>query len=294
MLNLLTIDVEEWFHTTALEPYVDIDQWDSLGSRVVPNVRRVLEILAKHQTRATFFILGWVAERHPKLVQEIAAQGHEIASHGYRHRLIYKLSPETFKDYVRKSKDILENLIGQPVLGYRATSFSIIHSTLWALDIIREAGFVYDSSIFPIKHDIYGMAGFPRFPCKLENGLMEIPPSTIRIPGKNIPIAGGGYFRLFPYWVTRKGIQCINRAGHPALVYLHPWELDTDCPRITKTDWRTRFRQYVNLDRASGQLDRLLSNFHFMPIKEYLNKEEIPMKDAHERNRRYGRDTNLV
>jgi polysaccharide deacetylase family protein (PEP-CTERM system associated) len=272
MLNLISIDVEEWFHTTALDPYIGMAAWESQRSGVVANVHRLLEIFARHQTRATFFILGWVAERHPQLVKEIAAHGHEIASHGYRHRLIYELSPATFREYVHKSKDILENLIGQPVLGYRATSFSIIERTLWALDIIKEAGFLYDSSIFPIKHDIYGIVGFPRFPSKLANGLVEVPPSTVRIPGKNIPIAGGGYFRLFPYCLTKKGMQSLNRSGYPALVYLHPWELDPDSPRLQKLDLLTGFRQYVNLRNTAKRLEKLLADFRFLPIKSYLDE----------------------
>jgi polysaccharide deacetylase family protein (PEP-CTERM system associated) len=272
MFNLITIDVEEWFHTTALDPYVGMAAWDSQTSGVVPNVRRLLEIFERHQTQATFFVLGWVAERYPNLVKEIAAHGHEIASHGYRHRLIYELSRATFRDYVHKSKDLLENLTGQPVLGYRATSFSIVDDTLWALDIIKEAGFIYDSSIFPIKHDIYGISGFPRFPFNFKNGLIEIPPSTMRIAGKNIPIAGGGYFRLFPYWITKNGLQSLNRAGYPAMVYLHPWELDPHCPRIKKADLRTRFRQYINLNATAKRLEKLLSDFNFLPIIQYVDK----------------------
>jgi polysaccharide deacetylase family protein (PEP-CTERM system associated) len=271
-INLLTIDVEEWFHTTALDQYLDPSQWENLESRVDANVRQLLDLLAAHQTRATFFILGWVAERFPDLVKEIAAHGHEIASHGYRHRLIYNLPPSRFKDYLQHSKKILEDLTGNAVRGYRATSFSIVKSTLWALDLIKDAGFIYDSSMFPIRHDIYGIDGFPRFPFVHANGLMEIPPSTWRFRGRNIPVAGGGYFRLYPYFLTKMAIQSINQAGYPAVVYVHPWEIDPRCPRIRHANWRTRVRQYINLGKTRGRLDRLLRDFSCTPIGDNLDK----------------------
>jgi polysaccharide deacetylase family protein (PEP-CTERM system associated) len=275
MINLLTFDIEEWFHTTALHQYIDEQSWERLESSVIGNVHNLLELLADHQTRATFFILGWIAERYPRLVQEIHRSGHEIASHGYRHQLIYDLDRETFREYVQRAKALLEDLTGKPVLGYRATSFSIVSHTLWALDILRDAGFVYDSSMFPIKHDIYGINGFPRFPFRLENGLIELPASTIKLGGKNFPIAGGGYFRLYPYWLTKKGIESLNRAGHPAMVYLHPWELDPDCPRVAHADWRTRFRQYVNLEKTTAKLKQLLTDFRFTPISQFIEQVEI-------------------
>ncbi len=270
MFNILTIDVEDWFHTTALSPYIAVSDWDSMESRLEDNVTSLLALLEVHRVHATFFILGWVAERFPHLVLEIEACGHEIASHSYRHRLIYHLTPDAFRDSVRRSKGVLEDLIGKPVLGYRATSFSIVKSTLWALEVLKEAGIVYDSSIFPIRHDIYGIESFPRFPYVHENGLIEIPPSTLRMVGRNIPFAGGGYFRLYPYWLTQKGIQRLNRDGHPAMVYLHPWELDPGCPKITWADRRTRFRQYVNLGKTKKHLERLLSDFTFITIREFI------------------------
>jgi len=276
MTNLLTIDVEDWFHTSALDPYIGPGQWDSLKSRVVPNVRRLLAILEAHRTRATFFVLGWVAERFPGLVREIASAGHEVASHGYRHRLIYDLSPDQLRGYLKRSKAILEDIIGQPVAGYRATSFSIVSRSLWALDLIQEAGFVYDSSIFPIgHHDLYGIEGFPRHPYAHANGLVEIPPSTLKILDKPLPFGGGGYFRLYPYWVTKHGIRRVNREGYPAMVYLHPWELDPACPRITGADWRTRSRQYVNLGKTEPRLKRLLADFPWGPIMDYLPSAPI-------------------
>jgi len=275
MINLLTIDVEEWFHTSALDPYIGTSQWDGLPSRLAPNVQNLLDLLEAWQTKATFFILGWVAERHPELVREIADRGHEIASHGYRHRLIYTLNKQTFQEFTRRAKKFLEDLIGKPVLGYRATSFSIVKDTLWALEVIKEAGFIYDSSIFPVRHDIYGIDGFPRFPFVHKNGLIEIPPSTFRILGRNFPVAGGGYFRLYPYWITRKCLQRLNRAGYPGIIYLHPWELDPDCPRIVSANRLTRFRQYVNLDKTERRLKGLLSDFKFTTINEYLNNSRL-------------------
>jgi len=270
MINLLTIDVEDWFHTPLLEPYIDPSQWDQLELRVTPNVMKMLEILESYNTKATFFVLGWAAERYPELVQEIAAQGHEIASHGYRHELIYKLTPSTFKDYVHRSKALLEDLTGEPVLGYRAPCFSIVTKTLWALEILKDAGFSYDSSIFPVRHDTYGIPGYPRFPYRHANGLIEIPPSTVKLAGFNVPFAGGCYLRLFPYWITRKGVQRMNRAGYPAVVYIHPWELDAASPRIRQADWLTRLRRYVNLDKGETILKNFLGDFHCLPIKQYL------------------------
>jgi polysaccharide deacetylase family protein (PEP-CTERM system associated) len=275
VINLLTIDVEDWFHTSALERYVPPEAWDRLPSTLVDNVHFLLDFLDDQNTRATFFILGWVAERHPELVKKIDAWGHEIASHGYRHRLIYNLSRETFREYINRAKAVLEDLLGRSVQGYRATSFSVVKSTLWALDVIKEAGFTYDSSISPIRHDIYGIADCPRFPFIHPNGLVEIPASTVKLWGRNFPLGGGGFFRLYPYWLTRKGIESINRRGYPVVVYLHPWELDPHCPKISQADWRTQVRQYLNLAKTKKRLKNLLSHFSFGPIQEYLQTVEF-------------------
>jgi polysaccharide deacetylase family protein (PEP-CTERM system associated) len=280
MHNLLTIDVEDWFHPSALDPYLGPDRWDHLESRVEANVHRLLEILATHQTQATFFILGWVAERYPRIVKEIQACGHHIASHGYMHRLIYNLSPARFREFVTRSKHLLEDLTGQMVQGYRATSFSIMPKTLWALDIIQEAGFTYDASIFPIRHDIYGMENAPRFPFRYANGLIEIPASTFRILGRNVPVAGGGYFRLYPYWFTRHCIKHINQEGYPIVMYFHPWEIDPGFPFIRQAHWRTRFRQYTNLGKTGSRLQKLLSDFSFMPIEDYLKTQDLKLLPA--------------
>jgi len=270
MPHILTVDVEDWFHTQAVSEKISVSDWEKYPVRIHRNVARILELFNRRQTRATFFVLGWIAEKYPELIEQIDQAGHEIASHGYRHRLISTLGPVQFKDYVERSKKILEDLSGTPVWGYRATSFSIVKQTLWALDCIKEAGFVYDSSIFPIRHDIYGIDGFPRFPYAHENGLIEIPPSTLHIWGRNIPFAGGGYFRLYPYWLTKIGFQNLNNSDYPVLVYLHPWEFDPGCPKVKQADWRTRFRQYINLNKTEDRFVKLLADFHFEPIKQYI------------------------
>lgn len=282
MVNLITIDVEEWFQTSALRGYIREEDWEGIPSRLTAQVELILDILSMWGVHATFFVLGWVAERYPSLVKSIAARGHEIASHGYRHRLVYNFRMEMFQEYVSQSKKVLEDLVGQPVIGYRAASFSIVESTLWALDVIQEAGFIYDSSMFPIKHDIYGIEGIPRYPFVHKNGLIEIPPSTFRLFGKNIPVGGGGYFRLYPYWLTNKCFNRINMLGIPAMIYLHPWELDPDCPRLNNVDWRTRFRQYVNLDYTKIKLMRLLENFKFVQVKEFIEQyhDELKLEDC--------------
>ncbi len=281
VLNILTIDVEDWFHTSALEPYIAQEQWEHLPSTLRANVNGILEILSSMQTHATFFILGWVAERYPDLVRNIVASGHEIASHGYRHRLIYHLSPVTFRDYVKRAKHLLEDLSGKEVRGYRATSFSVVNRTLCALEALKEAGFFYDSSIFPIGHDIYGIPDSPRFPYVHANGLVEIPPSTVSLWGKNFPVAGGGYFRLYPYWLTRLGLRWLNRAGHPGVVYLHPWEFDPACPHLPNLDWRTGFRQYINLKKTMTKFKQLLADFQFVPIKDFLESYRNQLPTAH-------------
>jgi polysaccharide deacetylase family protein (PEP-CTERM system associated) len=273
IVNALTIDVEEYFHPNAMDAAVHPDQWETLPHRVEHNTMRVLDLLDEFGIRATFFVLGWVAERWPVLVQEIARRGHEIASHGYAHRLVYKLGRDGFRNDVVRGKRILEDCLGDRVAGFRAASYSIVTSTLWALDILIEEGFAYDSSIFPVRHDIYGIPGFSRFPVRLQcpaGELLEIPPSTVRALGTNWPVAGGGYFRLFPYAVTRWAIAHINsRDAAPAMVYMHPWEFDGEQPRL-RAHATARFRQYANLGATESRLRRLLSEFRFAPIREAM------------------------
>jgi polysaccharide deacetylase family protein (PEP-CTERM system associated) len=273
VVNALTIDVEEYFHPNAMDATVSPADWEALPHRVVRNTEHVLDLLSEFDVRATFFVLGWVAERWPRLVMEIARRGHEIASHGFAHRLVYKLGPQRFRADVVRGKRVLEDCLGQPVVGFRAASYSIVTSTLWALDVLIEEGFQYDSSVFPIRHDIYGIPGFSRFPVKVRcaaGEILEIPPSTVRLLGNNWPVAGGGYFRLFPYALTRRAIGWINRHDRaPAMVYLHPWEFDVGQPRLPAR--RTaHFRQYANLGATEPRLRRLLTEFRFAPIREAM------------------------
>ena len=234
------------------------------------NTDRLLSLFAKCGVRATFFILGWVAERDGSIVRRIAEAGHEVASHGYGHRLVYDQTPEAFREDVRRARRVLQDLSGQPVNGYRAPSFSITNRSLWALDVLVEEGYTYDTSIFPIRHDRYGIPDAPRHAffvgrgfSPADHGLLEIPASTIHLAGANLPIAGGGYFRLLPYWWTRFGIRRVNRVeGKPAVFYLHPWEIDPGQPRL-KGSWLTRTRHYSNLSQTGGRLRRLLADFSF-------------------------------
>ena len=274
MLNILTIDIEDYYHVSAFESVVQRDDWGKFESRVVDNTMRILSILKAFNTKATFFVLGWVAEQYPQIVKYIEQDGHEVASHSYDHRLIYDQSKEEFREDIRKTKAILESIISNEVLGYRATSYSITEKSLWALDILVEEGFLYDSSIFPIIHDIYGIPNAKRFPHiildKEKNRLWEFPLSTIRLLGANVPIAGGGYFRLFPYGFTRWAIRRLNKVGHPAIVYIHPWEIDPHQPRLSGSRI-SRFRHYTNLDKTETRLESLLQEFNFVPIRSFLN-----------------------
>ena len=274
MLNALTIDVEDYYHVSAFEAVVPFADWERYESRVEKNTHRILDLLDAYTTKATFFVLGWVAERHPGLIRTLVARGHEVASHGYAHRRVYTQTPEQFRTETQRSKCLLEDTLGQPIRGYRAASYSITAQSLWALDVLKEEGFVYDSSIFPIRHDLYGIPSHPRF-CSLLPGpssasLVEFPLSTLRFGGTNFPIAGGGYLRLFPYAYTRWGIRYLNRReGQPAAVYLHPWELDPEQPRLP-AGRLSRFRHYTNLHRMEERFVRLLQDFSFGPMSEVL------------------------
>jgi polysaccharide deacetylase family protein (PEP-CTERM system associated) len=272
MLNALTVDVEDYYQVSAFESVVRFEDWDRYESRVEKNTIRVLDLLDEYKTKGTFFVLGWVAERHPELVRLIHRRDHEVASHGYAHKRIYTQSPEQFRAETQHCKKLLEDISGGPIIGYRAASYSITAQSLWALEILAEEGFRYDSSIFPIRHDLYGIPGHPRFFHQLNsNGwraIAEVPLSTLRIAGNNVPVAGGGYLRIFPYAVNRLAIRHLNRnETQPAVVYFHPWEIDPDQPRITAA-WRSRFRHYTNLGRLERRLCKLLSSFSFGPIRE--------------------------
>lgn len=271
MLNALSVDVEEYYHVSAFESIIKPEDWRRFESRVDWNTNRILEFLDEFQTRGTFFVLGCVAEKEAKLVRRIHERGHEVASHGYSHRRIYTQEPSQFREETRRSKRILEDIIGAPVIGYRAASYSITNESLWAVDVLAEEGFQYDSSIFPIRHDLYGIPNHERFfhSLRTEQGRMiaELPLSTVRFGGLNLPVAGGGYLRLYPYIFTHHAIRFLNeKEGQPAVVYFHPWEIDPDQPRI-RASWRSQFRHYTNLDLMEGKIRRLLSSFPFGPMK---------------------------
>lgn len=279
MLNALTVDVEDYFQVTAFERYVSRDDWDRYPLRVVDNTLRVLDLFDEFDVKATFFILGWVAERCSGLVKEISRRGHEIACHGYGHELIYCIGPERFRADVRRAKMLLEDQAGVAVDGYRAPSYSITKNSLWALDILIEEGFRYDSSIFPVVHDLYGIPDAQRFPylCRRPAGtIMEFPLTTlpIRAGGKEfrLPIAGGGYLRLFPSAVIGHGIRSINAdERQPAVLYFHPWEIDPEQPRI-KAGFKSRFRHYLNLHHTEGKLKSLLGMHRFGTMSGVLEK----------------------
>ena len=267
ILNALTIDVEEHFQVHAFESVIARSAWDRYPSRVVANTQRILRLLAEYNLHATFFILGWIADRYPELVSEIAAQGHEIATHGYWHELVYRQTPAEFATDLGQSVDAIVRACGLQPLGYRAPGFSITKQSLWALDIMRDNTIKYDSSIFPLSaHDRYGIRNANRLANQVHGELWEFPVSTIRLGKQNWPVAGGGYFRLFPLWLTRRAIRHLNADGQPAIIYLHPWEFDPDQPRIPNAPRLSRFRHYVNIDKTESRLRTLLSEFQFGPL----------------------------
>ncbi|HWV17626.1 MAG TPA: XrtA system polysaccharide deacetylase [Rhodocyclaceae bacterium] len=264
LTNALTIDVEDYFQVSAFAPCIARSEWDTRECRVERNVGRILEMLDRHQVKATFFTLGWIAERYPELVREMARRGHEIASHGYAHQRASDQSRTDFLDDITRAKAILESLSGQEVRGYRAPSFSIGTGNLWAFDCLVEAGYRYSSSIYPIKHDHYGIPDAPRFMHEVRPSLAEIPATTIRAFSRNWPASGGGYFRLMPYALSRRLLQRVNEQDQSAAVfYFHPWELDPQQPRVAGASAKARFRHYLNLDRMEARLDRLLGDFRW-------------------------------
>ncbi|MBX3637665.1 MAG: DUF3473 domain-containing protein [Rubrivivax sp.] len=262
--NALTIDVEDYFQVSAFAPYIRRDEWDARECRVERNVDRILALLAEREVQATFFTLGWVAERYPQLVRRIVAGGHELASHGYGHQRASDLDEAGFRDDVVRAKGLLEDIGGAPVLGYRAPSFSIGHGNLWAFDVLAGTGHRYSSSIYPIAHDHYGMPDAPRFAHRTASGLLEVPVTTLRMAGRNWPSSGGGYFRLLPYAMSRWMIRRVNAEDRAsAIFYFHPWEIDPGQPRIEGIDAKTRFRHYVNIPRVESRLRALLADFRW-------------------------------
>jgi polysaccharide deacetylase family protein (PEP-CTERM system associated) len=281
VVNAMSVDVEDYFHVSVFDGVVPRFTWAQMESRVCRNTDRLLELFDEYEVKSTFFVLGWVAERHPELVRRIADAGHEVASHGHAHRLVYDQTPDAFREDVRRAKGLLENAGGRPVGGFRAPSYSITPRSLWALDVLIEEGYWYDASIFPIRHDRYGIPVSPRapFPIRRRAGeLMEVPGSTVRLGPLNLPVAGGGYFRILPYAWTRWGIARLNATERrPAVFYVHPWEIDADQPRLP-AGWLGRFRHYRNLDRTEARLRSLLSEFRFDTVASLLGqcKNEAP------------------
>jgi len=279
------VDVEDYFQVEAFAGSVDRKGWEKWPSRVVANTHRVLDLFDQHNAKGTFFFVGWVAERFPQLVREVQSRGHELACHSFWHRTVYSLTPEEFRKDTRQAKQVIEEATGVAVNGYRAPSWSITKSCLWALDILAEEGFTYDSSIYPIHHDLYGVPGAQRFPythaCANELTLREFPPATLRFLGTNFPAAGGGYLRIFPSAFTELAFRTFEKNGERVVVYLHPWELDPEQPRIHGS-LKSRVRHYTNLKHMHAKLNTVLSRRKFQPFKDVL-AEEAAQADAQQR-----------
>lgn len=273
LTNALTIDVEDYFQVSAFAPHIKRSEWNTRECRIERNVTRILEMLAHHQTKATFFALGWIAERYPQLIRQIADEGHEIASHGYGHERASDLTEDAFFSDIHRAKVILEDLCGSEVKGYRAPSFSIGAGNLWAFDCLARAGYRYSSSVYPIRHDHYGMPDSPRFAYSVRPGLVEIPVTTLRALGRNLPSSGGGYFRLLPYALSRWMLNRVNTGDQqPGIFYFHPWEIDVAQPRIEGIGRKTRFRHYVNISRMEGKLAQLLEDFKWGRMDEVFRR----------------------
>ncbi len=276
-LNALSVDLEEYFQVSNFERVIDRDTWSSLPSRVAASTRALLETFEETQNKATFFVLGWVAEREPALVREIAERGHEIACHGYGHQLVYEIGPERFREDLRRARGAIEDAVGVRLKGYRAPSYSITDRSLWALDILAEEGFEYDSSIFPIRHPRYGIPSFSRVPVRIQldggQSIREFPMTTLEAGPLKIPLAGGAYLRFFPPFLFRWGFRRLISAGHPIVLYVHPWEIDPGQPR-QRVGWKVRLNHYHNIGRTQGRLTRLLREFRFRPLAEVLAELE--------------------
>lgn len=271
--NMMTVDVEDYFQVSAFENRISRGDWDQLPCRVARNTHRVLDLFAQHDAKATFFTLAWVAERYPDIVRRIVDEGHELASHGYDHKRITNLTPEEFRADLVKSRDILEQIGGVKLKGYRAPSYSIVQTNIWAHEILAECGFIYSSSVYPIKHDHYGIPDAPRFKYQTAaRGLVEFPISTVRIFGRNYPAGGGGFFRLYPYTISKWVINSLHRKdGKPSIFYFHPWELDPDQPKISGIPFKTRFRHYLKLDKTEDRIKRLLQDFEWNTMDSNLS-----------------------
>jgi len=280
--NAMSVDVEDYFQVSAFEPYVARAAWDAQPCRVEQNVDRILALFEEHRVTATFFTLGWVAERYPALVRRMIEAGHELASHGWAHVRVTQQTAPQFREDVLRTKHLLEDVSGQAVLGYRAASYSIGETNLWALEVLAETGHRYSSSIFPIRHDLYGMPDAPRFAFRPDSAdLVEFPVTTVRFAGRNLPCGGGGWFRLVPYAGMRWALRRVNRVdGQPAIFYFHPWEIDPQQPRQAGLDRKTRFRHYLNLDRMETRLQRLLADFEWGRMDDVLLRPYLESRDV--------------
>ena len=276
MRNAMTVDVEDYFQVSAFEPYIERSRWESLPSRVERNLERILALFAGHGVKATFFTLGWIAERHPQLVRRIVTEGHELASHGWSHVRVTEQDSEAFRQDILRTRALLEDLSGTQINGYRAASYSIGAANLWALEVLEETGHRYSSSIYPIRHDLYGMPEAPRFAFHPNGaqGLLEIPVTTVEWLGRKWPCGGGGWFRLLPYDLTRRALRRVNgRDGQACVFYFHPWEIDPAQPRQSFLDPKTRFRHYLNLNRTERRLERLLQDFSWGPMDKVFAEQ---------------------
>ena len=268
-LNAMTVDVEDYFQVSAFEGVVNKKDWDSISLRVGDNTNRLLDLFAANNVKSTFFTLGWVAQRCPDVIKRIVNEGHELASHGLAHQRATTMTEKQLFDDIKQSKDILENIGGVALKGYRAPSFSINDSNTWAYDILKDLGFTYSSSTYPINHDLYGVPEWPRFKYTRDNGLVEIPIPTIIKKGTNVGIGGGGYFRLYPYWLSRRRIiEFMQAESAPYSFYFHPWEIDAQHPRFDKAPWKSKIRHYINLSKMEGKIEKLIKDFNWVTMQE--------------------------
>ncbi|MDP5132016.1 MAG: DUF3473 domain-containing protein [Paraglaciecola sp.] len=274
-VSALTVDVEDYFHVAAFEKNIALSDWDTMPVRVYANTCRLLDLFDEQEAKATFFLLGWVAERYPQLVKDIHQRGHEVASHGYNHIKATKQTPAQFAEDIRSTKALLEDITGSAVVGYRAPSFSIDKSNEWAFTELKEAGYLYSSSTYPVKHDLYGTPDWPQQPYMRDEGIWEFPMPILNVAGKQWPVAGGGYFRLLPYWLSKRLInRYLATSKSPYMFYFHPWEIDPAQPRVTDAGLKSRFRHYVNLDKMEGKLTRLLNDYQWQTVKTVFEQQQ--------------------
>lgn len=272
----MTVDVEDYFQVSAFEPYINKSNWDNIEHRVEKNTHKILDAFAEFDNKATFFTLGWVAERYPQLIKRILAEGHELACHGYEHIRVTEQTPNQFRADIIRTKKILEDLSGQEIKGYRAASYSINSDNLWAHDVLAEEGFKYSSSVYPVKHDLYGIPDAPRFSYNPIKGsdFLEIPITTVKIGQKNLPCGGGGFFRFYPYLLSKWAFHSINKTGQSAIFYCHPWEIDPEQPRQQGLSLKTKFRHYLNLTKMEQRIRYLLNDFQWDTMENVFVKPQ--------------------